>query len=77
MVATDVGGTGEVLEDGRGGFLVPPRDPSRLASRVVEVLSDPDGARRMGEEARRRIQSDFTFAAKAAAYRRMYEECLP
>jgi glycosyltransferase involved in cell wall biosynthesis len=77
MVATDVGGTGEVLEDGRGGFLVPPRDPGRLAARVVEILSDPDGARRMGEEARRRIQSDFTFAAKAAAYRRMYEECLP
>jgi len=43
----------------------------------VEVLSDPEGARRMGEEARRRIRSDFTFASKAAAYRRMYEECLP
>jgi len=77
MVATDVGGTGEVLEDGRGGFLVPPGDPARLAARVVEVLSDPEGARRMGEEARRRIRSDFTFASKAAAYRRMYEECLP
>ena len=77
MVATDVGGTGEVLEDGRGGFLVPPGDPARLAARVVDVLSDPEGARRMGEEARRRIRSDFTFASKAAAYRRMYEECLP
>jgi glycosyltransferase involved in cell wall biosynthesis len=77
IVATDVGGTGEVLEDGRGGFLVPARDPERLAERIVEVLSDPAAARRMGEEARRRIQAEFTFAAKAAAYRCMYEGCLP
>ena len=77
IVATDVGGTGEALEDGRGGFLVPPREPEQLAERIVEVLSDRAAARRMGEEARRRIQADFTFAAKAAAYRRMYEECLP
>ncbi len=77
IVATDVGGTREILEEGRGGYLVPPRDPGRLAARVVELLSDPDGARRMGEEARRRIQAEFTFAAKASAYRRLFEECLP
>jgi glycosyltransferase involved in cell wall biosynthesis len=77
IVATDVGGTREILEEGRGGYLVPPREPERLAARVVELLSDPDGARRMGQEARRRIQAEFTFAAKASAYRRMFEECLP
>jgi glycosyltransferase involved in cell wall biosynthesis len=77
IVATDVGGTREVLEDGRGGFLVPAREPGQLAQRILEVLSASDAGRRMGEEARRRIQADFTFAAKAAKYRRMFEECLP
>jgi glycosyltransferase involved in cell wall biosynthesis len=77
IVATAVGGTGEVLEDGREGVLVPPRRPAELAARIAGLLSDAAGARRMGEEARRRITEHFTFEAKAAAYRRMFEECLP
>jgi glycosyltransferase involved in cell wall biosynthesis len=77
IVATAVGGTGEVLEDGRHGRLVPPRRPGELARCIVEVLSDPAAGRRMAAEARRRVEVEFTFPAKAAAYRRMFEECLP
>jgi glycosyltransferase involved in cell wall biosynthesis len=77
IVATAVGGTGEVLEDGRGGHLVPPRKPEDLAARILDLLADPVAARKMGAEARRRVVAEFTFAAKAAAYRRMFEECLP
>jgi glycosyltransferase involved in cell wall biosynthesis len=76
MVATDVGGTGEVFDDGRGGLLVPPRRPERLAARVLALLCDPFAARSLGEEARRRIHAQFTFEAQAAAYRRVYQECL-
>ncbi|MEI6224617.1 MAG: glycosyltransferase [Deltaproteobacteria bacterium] len=76
IVATAVGGTGEVLEDGRQGRLVPPREPVVLAGAIVEVLSDPAAAKRMGDDARRRVVAEFTFAAKAAAYRRMLEDCL-
>ena len=77
IVATAVGGTGEVLEDGRGGHLVPPRRPEELAARILDLLADPVAARKMGAEARRRVVAEFTFSAKAAAYRRMFEECLP
>ena len=77
IVATAVGGTGEVVEDGVQGRLVLPHRPEELARCMLEMLSDPDGARRMGEAARQRIATEFTFAAKAAAYRRMFEECLP
>jgi glycosyltransferase involved in cell wall biosynthesis len=77
IVATAVGGTGEVLDDGRQGRLVPPHRPEELARAIVEVLSDPEGARRMAAAARTRVVEQFTFAAKAAAYRRMFEECLP
>jgi glycosyltransferase involved in cell wall biosynthesis len=77
IVATEVGGTGEVLEDRRQGRLVPPREPVVLARAIVDVLSDPAAARRMADDARRRVVAEFTFAAKAAAYRRMLEDCLP
>lgn len=77
IVATAVGGTGEVVEEGRGARLVPPHRHEELARELVDVLSHPDAAAAMGAAARERVVSEFTFAAKAAAYRHMLEECLP
>ena len=60
-VCTAVGGIPEMISDGESGYLVPPRDPTQLADRLVSVLSDPQTARRMGRAGRRsrrgRIQS--------------------
>ena len=52
-VATAVGGTPEVLEDGRTGWLVPPRDPRALADALAEALEARDEAARRGAAARR------------------------
>lgn len=51
VVATDVGGIHEALEDGRSGFLVPSADPSALASRLSKLLADVSLRRQMGEAA--------------------------
>ena len=48
-VATAVGGTPEVLEDGRTGWLVPAEDADALAAALAEALGDrPEAARRAG-----------------------------
>lgn len=47
VVATTVGGIPEVITDGDGGLLVPPGDVGALASGIVRVLDDPDGAARL------------------------------
>lgn len=41
VVATQVGAVPDVIEDGRTGVLVPPRDPHRLAQVVIGLLRDP------------------------------------
>jgi len=51
VVAADTGGLRYVVHDGLTGFLVPGHDPDDYADRLVCLLSDPDGARRMGEAA--------------------------
>ncbi|MBI4577502.1 MAG: glycosyltransferase [Planctomycetes bacterium] len=48
VVATDVGGVSEVVEDGRNGRLVPAGDAAALARALTEVLADPALARSMG-----------------------------
>lgn len=54
-VATAVGGTPEVLEDGATGWLTPPGAPALLAERLEEALSRPEEARARGAAARRAV----------------------
>ena len=56
VVATAVGGIRETVVDGETGFLVPVGDAEALADRILHVLEHPDEARRVADEARRRVQ---------------------
>jgi glycosyltransferase involved in cell wall biosynthesis len=66
-VATRVGGTPEALVSGTMGLLVPPATPDALAAAVEQLMLDPERARALGENARRRIADQFSLA-------RMHEE---
>jgi glycosyltransferase involved in cell wall biosynthesis len=57
VVASDIGGIPELVEDGVTGFLVPPRDARALAERVEYLRRRPDERRRMSAQAVERIQS--------------------
>ncbi len=62
VVATDAGGSREILRHGVDGFLVPPGDAAALARQLDRLLADPDLRRRIGAEARRRVESRFPLA---------------
>ena len=74
-VASNVKGNREAVEDGRTGLLVPLGDVPALADAVVDILSDGDRARRMGEEARRlareRFDQRLVFARVLEEYERL------
>jgi glycosyltransferase involved in cell wall biosynthesis len=63
VVASAVGGSPEVVEDGVTGLLVPRSDARALADAVVRLLRDPDLRARMGAAAVRRAARDFDEAA--------------
>ena len=56
VVATTVGGLPEMVEHGRTGFLVAPRDSTKLADALVRLLLDKTLRRQMGVNARRKIE---------------------
>jgi D-inositol-3-phosphate glycosyltransferase len=76
-VATDVGGTGEAVEEGVTGRLVPPRDSAALATAVADVLSDDDQLRSMGDAARRRHLERFTVQRMVERTLAVYEGTRP
>jgi glycosyltransferase involved in cell wall biosynthesis len=73
VVATAVGGTPEVVEDGRSGYLVPPGDPAALAEGILKLLRSGPRRRDMGARGRQLVREQFTFATQAAQYRRLFE----
>ncbi|MEN9935354.1 MAG: hypothetical protein RLZZ387_1933 [Chloroflexota bacterium] len=60
IICTDHGALGESVQDGWNGYIVHPRDPSALAERVRQVLSDPELRRVMGERSRALYEEKFT-----------------
>lgn len=60
VVASRIGGIQDQIEHGRTGLLIDdPKDLSEFGSSVLRLLEDPDGAERMGQEARSRVRTDF------------------
>ncbi len=62
VVAFDVGGIREWLDDGVTGYLAPVNDVTALAERLDRVLGDPTAARAMGIRGRARVEVEFTTA---------------
>lgn len=60
VVATRVGGLGEVVEDHSQGILVPAEDSQELAKAILELLRDPALRSRLGGNARQRIEERYT-----------------
>jgi glycosyltransferase involved in cell wall biosynthesis len=76
VVATRVGGTPELVEDGQTGYLVPVGDPAAMARRIVELLRDPAKRRAMGEAGRARAGRDFSPATMKQKLEAMYDRLL-
>jgi glycosyltransferase involved in cell wall biosynthesis len=74
VVATAVGGTPEVVEDGVSGVLVQPGDTAGLAEGILGVLARDGQRREMGRRGRECVRQHFTFAAQAAAYQKLFAE---
>jgi glycosyltransferase involved in cell wall biosynthesis len=61
VIATQVGGLPEAVEDGRNGFLVPVQSPAKLAEKISLLLADPALAGQMGAYARQLSETRFSW----------------
>jgi glycosyltransferase involved in cell wall biosynthesis len=59
VIAAEIGGLGELVEDGVTGYLVPPGEAEPLADAIVALASDLPRAAELGEAGRRRALEEF------------------
>jgi glycosyltransferase involved in cell wall biosynthesis len=75
-LATDVGGTGELMADGVHGLLVPRHDVRALRDGLAKILADPAGARERAIAARARVETELSFERRMEKVATVYEELM-
>lgn len=76
VVATPVGGTPDIVQDGETGLLTPPGDAQALAGAMQRLLDDPQRAMEMGCAAAHRMRTEFSPAAMVEAHDRLLRRLL-
>jgi sugar transferase (PEP-CTERM/EpsH1 system associated) len=76
VVATRVGGTPDVVVDGKTGLLVAPADVTLLAHAIERLLQDPSLRQQMGRAGRARVERNFSIEQNVAQTQALYEQLM-
>jgi glycosyltransferase involved in cell wall biosynthesis len=76
ILATDVGGTSEVVQHEREAWLIPPGSDAALIDGISRFLDDPAAAAARASAARGSVAARFSFAARTANLTRIYEDLM-
>ncbi|QLD90795.1 glycosyltransferase family 4 protein [Natronomonas salina] len=76
VVASDVGGIGEAINDDRTGILVPPKNSDAFASAISNLAKDPDRRQRMGIAGRERVAERFAFERGVEQVEAVYRDLI-
>jgi L-malate glycosyltransferase len=76
VIASDVGGLREVVEDGRSGIIVPPANATAIASAVVRLAESAELRSQMSAAARLRVVENYSMENMASRTLALYRECV-
>jgi starch synthase len=76
VVVTDVGSISEMVEEGKTGFVVPPRDSESLAGAIIKLLKDEKLRKRMGENGYRLMKEQYSWDKIADSTIKVYEKAM-
>jgi glycosyltransferase involved in cell wall biosynthesis len=72
VVATDAGGSSELVSDGINGYLVPPADSRAMAEAIESLLRNPEDAVEMGRMGKSMVQDKFSQKRMVENYEKLY-----
>jgi glycosyltransferase involved in cell wall biosynthesis len=76
VVTTDAGGTRELVQDGKTGYILPLQDVQGLTHALARLVHDATLRRRMGHAGRERIEGEFSFTGRLRRIEALYAQIL-
>lgn len=76
VIATTNTGAEDIVRDGRDGFIIPIRDITALKEKLIYLYENPEIRSEMGESAKERVSTGFTWDDYGKRIVEKYEECL-
>ena len=76
VVVTDVGSFRDTVEDGKTGIIVPPGDPQKLASAIIELLDNPKKRTEMGLAGHQKLINELSWESIAKRTNNVYRQIL-
>jgi len=76
IIATPVGAIPEIIEEGINGFLVPPRDPSGLAEKIIFLIENKPLRESMGENNVRKIREKYDLKPVSVIFDKIYQNLI-
>ena len=73
VIATEIDGCLELVESGRSGLLVPPKDSNALAKSIVNLAKDEERRKELAEYAHARVAVQYSQEANTLAYVTLYQ----
>jgi glycosyltransferase involved in cell wall biosynthesis len=77
IVVTRIGGNAEAVDDGKTGFVIPPRDLAALMNAIGKLHDDPELRSRIGAAARRRAEDLFSLSQMIRRHESLYRSLAP
>jgi glycosyltransferase involved in cell wall biosynthesis len=75
-IVTDVGGLPEMVVHKESGLIIPPQNSAAIAQAILELYQNPELKKKMGENARQRIQTHFNIETSVEKTRQLFEALL-
>ncbi|MGB9499830.1 MAG: glycosyltransferase [Dissulfuribacterales bacterium] len=75
-IVTNVGGQPELVVHQESGLVVPPKDPAAIADAIMNLYGNPDKAKKLGQNARQRIQTHFNSRTTVKKTKHLFEQLL-
>lgn len=73
VIASQVAGVGELVQEGVSGYMIPPGDLYTLVARMDRLLSDPELCARMGAAGREKVEAEFDIDHEAEKLKRLFD----
>ena len=77
VIATEGGGTNEIVFDRENGFLIPEKSPAIMAEKINYLLDHPEEAKAMGDKGRELVYNNFNLRDMTERYCELYRELKP